>query len=160
MPLKRILIYGAIACAAIIAISQLPRQTNDAVVGTRKASDRDRSTPAYEPPPRDTSRDCMRAGEICELRGRLMDSLEWTPTCTSLAAHEELQKAIQADDKDGIAEMLQRGSLLDTKPGDRIRILDVSVWNGRIEGRMTGGKHAGRKVWVSRRFIARPAAGL
>ncbi len=159
MPLKRILLYGAVACAVIVAIGQLPDGTNGAEIGTWKATDRDLLyASAPESSPRDASRDCLRPGEICQLSGKLLDTLEWTPTSATLAAHEELRKAIRADDRAGIVELVHQGRVLDTKPGDRILILDVSVWNGRLEGRMTTGKHAGQRVWVMPIFVKKPIA--
>ncbi len=157
-PITRAIIFGIAACAVIPLIGLLPDSTNDARLEPAKGRPARvvESTSARE---RDTSNDCIRAGEICQLSGRLLDSLEWTPTTATLTAHEELHKAIQANDKDGIGEMLQQGRVLDTKPGEHIRILDVSVWSGWIEGRMTSGKHAGRKVWVARRFVKRVTAG-
>jgi len=157
-PVIKTVLIGAAACAVIITIGQLPDQTNDAKVGTRKDPDPHGTSNTYVPPARrDDPTDCLKAGEICQLSGRVLDSLEWTPTSTSLEVHEELHKAIQADDKAGIAEMLQSGAVLDTKPGENIRILDVSVSSGWVEGRMSSGKHAGRKVWVARRFVKKPA---
>lgn len=97
---------------------------------------------------------CTTAGQVCRLANvRIIQSLDWVPTATSIAAHQEFRKALLAGDKEGLVQLLQAGGLLDTKSGDGLRVLDISVFNGRTEARMTTGKHAGKRVWVTAKWV-------
>ena len=97
---------------------------------------------------------CTKVGDVCQLADvRLIKGTDWVPTATSIKAYQELRKAMLANDKDGLVELLKSGGLLMTKSGDGVRVLDISVFNGRTEGRMTTGKYAGTKVWVTMQWV-------
>lgn len=55
-----------------------------------------------------------------------------------------------------MAALLVTRQALDTERGDLIRLLDVSVWSNRAEGRMQSGKHAGARVWVTWKLLGQP----
>ena len=83
----------------------------------------------------------------------IISTLDWVPTATDIKAHEELVKAIRANDKDGLIELLQEGRLLDTRGGEQLRVLSASVWNNRTEARIMSGKHKGKRVWVVMKWV-------
>lgn len=102
-------------------------------------------------PPQRKEKYCIMPGEICRLADAHVfnKDTQWIPTAISLEAYEELHKAIIAGDMRGVLGLVASGEVLHTQVGDGIRILDVSVFNLRTEGRMTSGKYEGVKVWIT-----------
>jgi hypothetical protein len=124
--------------------------------------DPDDPAPASLPKPKvvqnTNSRDpaCIQPGAVCRLKNvQIISGVDWVPTATDIAADAEFRKVLQANDKDGLIELLKAGRLLDTKAGDGIRVLDISVWNGRTEARLTSGKHRGTKVWIVDKWVVK-----
>src|SRR5260370_37439176 len=99
---------------------------------------------------------CRETGHVCHLAElTIVQGLDWVPTAISTDAYDEFVQCLQANDKDGLAEMVKDGKLLLTKSGEGIRILDYSVWHERTEGRITTGTYQGKRVLVTTKWVVR-----
>jgi hypothetical protein len=99
---------------------------------------------------------CLETGHVCHLaKVTIIQGLDWVPTAISVDAYDEFVKCLQANDRDGLAEMLKNGKLLLTKSGEGIRILDWSFLQERTEGRITTGTYQGKRVWATTKWVVR-----
>lgn len=97
---------------------------------------------------------CNDVGTVCQLIDKeLYQGVNWIPTATDARSYDEFKKYLNADDREGLKELLSSGRLLNTKSGDHIRVLDVSAWDERTEGRMVSGQYAGQHVWTARKWV-------
>jgi hypothetical protein len=96
--------------------------------------------------------DCITTGEVCHLV-KMSTQTDLVLVAISLDAYKEFRKAILANDREGVAQMAEAGKILGAKAGDGLRILDVSVFEGWAEGRLTSGEHARRHVWATRNWV-------
>lgn len=118
-----------------------------AAVENAKFETRTRPADTSAPRPPEPEQPCKTIGQICAVK-RISDSTDLVLAAVSLPAYNEMEKALRARDKEGMAQMAMAQQVIGPKIGDRLRVLDISHFAGRIEGRFISGEHSGRKVWI------------